>query len=93
MVGVGLAHRQVLRCGLAVKGPAAGGEDHPFGFGLPGPLEDVQRADDVHLGIEGRAGHRDPNIRLGGQVEDELRTATGHELDHGGSGDVEKNRR
>jgi hypothetical protein len=37
--GVGLAHREVLGGRLAVEGAPAGGEDHPFGLGLPGPLE------------------------------------------------------
>ena len=39
----------------------------------PRRLEDVDCADDVHLGVERRLGDRDTNVGLGGEVEARLR--------------------
>ena len=36
-------------------------------------FEDVGRADDVHLGVEGRLSDRDAHIRLRGEMEARLR--------------------
>ena len=88
-MGMRLADGQIFGRRLAVQGAPAGREDHPLGLGLARSFENVQGADDVHLGIEGRPGHRHPHVRLGRQVEDELGTAADHEVDDGGSGDVE----
>ena len=79
---------QFRHLGLAVEGATAGCEDHPFGVGRPGPFEDPERAEDVHVGVEDRFGHRHPHVGLGGQVEHDLGAPTGHEVDHLGRADV-----
>ena len=66
------AYREILGGRLAVERAPAGGEDDPLGLGLARPLEDVERAHDVHRGVERRSGHRDTHVGLGGQMEDQL---------------------
>src|SRR6187402_2893971 len=66
---------RVLVCrpvALAVDGAAGGGEDH-LRLVRPRRLEDVDRADDVHLGVERGLGDGDANVGLGGEVEARLR--------------------
>ena len=87
--GVRLAHGQVLRRGVAVERPAAGGEHDALGLGLTRPLEDVQRADDVDGGVVGGLGDRDPDVGLRGEMEDELGPPAGHQFDDRRRRDVE----
>ena len=54
----------------------------------PGTLQNPEGPDHVHVGVEDRLGHRDPNVGLGGQVEDHFGPAAGHELDHLGRAHV-----
>ncbi len=88
-MGMRLAHRQIFGRRLAVQRSAAGGEDHTFGLGLTRSFENMQGADDVHLGVERRSGHRDSDVGLGRQVKDQLGTAPDHQIDDGRRGDVE----
>ena len=83
LLGVRLADREVLGRRVPVERAAAGGEHDALGLGLARALEDVQRADDVDRGVEGRSGHRDPDVGLRGEVEDELGPAARHQLDDG----------
>ncbi len=89
LLRVRLADGEIVRRRVPVEGASAGGEHHTLGLGLARPLEDVQRADDVDVGVVGRARHRDPDVRLRGEVEDELGPAPGHQLDDRRRGDVE----
>ena len=77
---VRLAHGQIVRRRVPVEGAAAGGEHDALGSGLARALEDAQRADDVDVGVVGRPRDRDPDIRLGGEMEDELGPPPGHQL-------------
>jgi hypothetical protein len=42
-----------------------------------GPLEDVDRAERVHLGVERGIGNRDADVRLRSEVEAHVRTVLG----------------
>ena len=87
---VRLLDRQLGRVGLAVERAAAGGEHHLAGCRpARAPSSTWSAADDVDVGVEDRPGHRDPHVGLGGQVEDHLGPAPGHQLDDAGDADVE----
>ncbi len=84
---MGLLDRELGRVRVAVDRAPAGGEHHLAGARGPGPLEHLQAADHVDLGVVDGPGHRDPDIGLGGEVEDHLRPAAGHQVDDvGGCG-------
>ena len=57
--------------------------------GSSGALEDVDRAEDVHAGIEHRIGHRHTHVDLGCQVADHLGGAAFDQLDDRGVADVD----
>ena len=86
-LGLRLLDRQLF--GVAVDRPPARREHHLAGARRPSPLEGPQRPQDVDVGVEHRVGHRDPDVGLGGQVEDDLGLAPGHQLDQVGRTDVE----
>ncbi len=68
-VGQRLAQWQLRVVRLPVEGPATGGEHHTPATGQPGALEYPEGAEQVHVGVEHRVGHRHPHVGLGGQVE------------------------
>ncbi len=82
-----LPHRQVL--GGAVKRPARRREDDLLGPGRERALADVQRPQDVDLGVEHRPGDRHADVGLRREVEDDVGLAVRDEVGDRRRPDVE----
>jgi hypothetical protein len=67
-----LAYGQIGSARSAVDGATAGGEHDLAGTGPPGPFHHVEAANHVDHGVEHWIGHRDADIDLGCQVEDDV---------------------